>query len=191
MKIKMNNKRSLISGEVIMFIPQIIFLIAVLFAFVILVKSLIVTAIDVRPVDASILVERMLFTKNGISYYDEGLERLYPGVIDLEKFKDISGKTDRIYTLEEEARSKLDEEVISYGSDSFLIAANLTLTQQGGERISAYYNKKWYDRWKPKALICVSGPGAPRRFTKTRNVLIRDVITDTISHGTLRFDILS
>ena len=185
MKIKMNNKRSLISGEVIMFIPQIIFLIAVLFAFVILVKSLVVTAIDVRPVDASILVERMLFSRNGISYYDEGIGRLYPGIIDLGKFKEISGQTDRSYTLEEDARSDLDEEVISYGSDSFLIAANLTLTLEGGERISAYYNKKWFDRWKPRTIISLCGPGAVRQFIKTRNVLVKE--GDTISYGSLIF----
>ena len=192
--IKMNNKRSLISGEVIMFIPRIIFLVAVLFAFVILVKILILTAFDIMEVEAKILVERMLFSRDGIVYYDESIERLYPGVIDLDKFKEISIQTDRSYTLEDTAKSILDNETIYYGSDNILIAANLTLFQEGEPDISVYYNKKGYDRWAPK--VGFSGPGGGKKFKMTKNVLVKEGNPDSLysgalSSGTLSFIMLS
>lgn len=179
-KMKINNKRSVISGEMVMMIPQLIFLIAVLFAFVFLVKILIVTEVDIRRADAIILVDRILFSRNGISYYDEGIGRLYPGIINLDRFMDISMENPNV----------LDDSVISYGSDNPLIAAKLNLTQEGKEDIIAFYNKKWYDRWEPKVLLSVTGGSASiESFDKTRNVLIKD--GDTLSPGTLSFNILS
>lgn len=189
MTIKMNNKRSVISGEMIMVIPQLIFLIAVLFAFVILVKTLIITTVDVREIDASILVERMLFSPNGISYHDDSINRVYPGIINLEKFKEISMKTNKDFILGEDVTSILDTDVISYGPDNPpIIAAELILTQEGREDIIAFYNKKWYDRWAPKALG-VPGPASIKEFVKERNVLIKE--GNTLSPGTLTFVILS
>jgi len=75
----MNNKRAEISGEVIMVIPRILFLIAILFAVIVLIKILIITTIDIREVESSILVNRLLFSKDVFSYYDDdtNVERLY------------------------------------------------------------------------------------------------------------------
>ena len=189
MIIKMNNKRSVICGEMIMVIPQLIFLIAVLFAFVILVKTLIITTVDVREIDASILVERMLFSPNGISYHDDSINRVYPGIINLEKFKEISMKTNKDFILGGDVTSILDTDVISYGPDNPpIIAAELILIQEGREDIIAFYNKKWYDRWAPKTLG-VPGPASIKEFVKERNVLIKE--GNTLSPGTLTFVILS
>ena len=180
MKIKINNKRSEVSGEMIMMIPQLIFLIAVLFAFVILVKTLIVTHVDVRGIDASIFAERLLFSPNGISYFDGSIERVYPGIIDLEEFRQINDDPD----------FKLDRILVNYGSDNPIMAAKLTLAQAGGGSIVKYYNKIWYDRWKQKVLPSVrEGPASIGSFDKRRNVLIKE--GDTLSPGTLSFRILS
>jgi len=195
MTIKMNNKRSLISGEVILFIPRIMFLIAVLFAFVILIKTLIITSVDVRDIESRILVERMLFSRDGILYYDKGIERLYPGIIDFEKFKKINLLTDRSYTPNDDVKSFLDKEIIYYdsgtihGSENILIAASLTLAREGEPDISIYYNKKWYDRWIPKAGF--KGPAGIKKFESKRNVLVKEGNPDSLSSGTLSFIILS
>ena len=190
MKISMNNKRSIISGEVIMFIPQMIFLIAVLFSFVFLVKILNVTNVDVRKIESDILVERMLFLRNGFLYNDTGigdLGRLYPGIIDLKKFKEISLQTDKSYSPGQDVTSVLDNEVISYGSDNFLIAAKMNLTQEGKEHLVVYYNKIWFDRWEPKGVI--PGPAGVIKNIRQRNVLVKE--GDTLSFGILSFVVLS
>ena len=63
---KIKNKKGEISGEVLMIIPKIIFLTAVLFAVVILVKVFIITTTDVREVESNILVNRLLYSKDGV-----------------------------------------------------------------------------------------------------------------------------
>ena len=175
----MSNKRSAISGEVIWFIPQMLFLIAVLFAFVILIKSLIVVNIDVREVDSTILVHRLLLSQDGISYYDGDLGRLHPGIIDLEKFREIS---------DEAPPNILDNEIVSYGSDNPIIAASIALKQKGMGDIVVFYNKEKYDRWEPRVGI-KKGPGSVKSFTEKKYVLVND--NGILSPGVLNFFIIS
>ena len=68
----MHNKRGQISEEVMLFIPRIIFLIAVLFAVVLLVKVFLITNIDIRQVEANVLVNRILYSKEGLHIMMKG-----------------------------------------------------------------------------------------------------------------------
>jgi hypothetical protein len=175
-----NSKRSVISGEMIMAIPQIIFLIAVLFAFVVLIKVYIITQIDVGQVDSNIFINRILLSQGVISYYDEGLDRTYPGIISLEGFQEVSASNP----------NKLDQEIISYGGDNPILAAKMTLKKEGYADIAAYYNKENFDRWEPKALPDVKGgPGSVKAFQRQRYVLIKD--GDDLSPGILDFFIIT
>jgi len=174
------NKRALIAGEMIMTIPRIFLIIAILFAFVILVKTLIVTEVDTRQVEADILVNRLLFSTNGTLYYDKSIDRLYPGILDLKIFTEISLNNPNI----------LDTEVMNYGIDNPIIASKITLKQEGKEDIVAYYNKVQFDRWEPKILPGIrGGAGSVKAFLKYRYVLIKD--GDSISPGVLEFLIIS
>jgi hypothetical protein len=162
---KMDNKRALISGEVIMTIPRILFLIAILFAFVILVKMLIITEVDSRQVESNILINRILFSKDGIAYYDVSLGRSYPGIIDLKKFEEISKSNPNI----------LDTEIISYGSDNPIITAEITLKAENKEDIVVYYNKDRFDKWEPRVLPAIEGgAGSFKAFKEQRYVLVKD-----------------
>ncbi len=174
------NKKSVISGEMIMAIPQIIFLVAVMFAVVILIKVFIITHIDVRQVDANIFVNRILLSKGAISHYDEDIGRVYPGIISLERFQEISSTNP----------TNLDEEIMRYGTDNPILAAKMTLKRNGYADIIAYYNKENFDRWEPKVLPGVKGgPGSVRAFEKQRYVLVKD--GDTLFPGILDFFIIS
>lgn len=180
MKYMIKSKKSVISGEMIMAIPQIIFLIAVLFAFVILIKVYIITYIDVRQVDANIFINRVLLSHGGISYYDQDLDRLYPGIIHLERFLGL--------TLSNP--NNLDEEIISYGDDNPILAAEMTLKRKGYADVVAYYNKEKYDVWIQKALPNVKGgPGSVKTFEKHRYVLVKD--GNSLLPGILEFFIVS
>ena len=175
MKREKMNKKATISGEVITFIPKIIFLIAVIFAFVLLVKVLLVTKVDVRQVEADILVNRILLSQNGISYYDESVKRLYPGVIDLKKFQEI-GKGNP---------NTLDTGIITYGSDNPIISAKITLKQASKEDISIFYNKDRFDKWEPRALPGIKGAGAFNSFKDKKYVLVKE--GDVIFPAVLEF----
>ena len=176
----MKNKKSQVSEQVIWVIPEMIFLIAILFAYVILVKALIITNIDVREVESSILVNRLLFTQDGFLYYDDEIERLYPGIIVLNKFEDIAKNNPNI----------LDNEVMSYGSDNPIIAANITLKRENKEDVTIYYNKEKFDRWKPRVLRTVKGgAGSVEPFKKQRYVLVKE--GEILSPAILHFFIIS
>ena len=177
---KISGKRGEISGEVIMMIPKIIFLAAVLFSVVILVKIFIITNTDIRRVESNILVARLLYTKHGMAYFDEKLKRVYPGIIDWEKFKQISTVNPNM----------LDMESINYGSENPIISAKIILKQEGKDDTTIYYNKDKFDKWEPRVLSTVQGgAGSVKLFKESAYVLVKD--KDKISQAALEFYILS
>ena len=113
----MNSKKGQISEEVLLSIPRIIFLIAILFAVVLLVKVFIITTVDISQIEANILISRLLYSKDGLSFYDESVNRLYPGIVDINKFKQLSTANP----------NALDNIAINYGLDNPIIAAKIIL----------------------------------------------------------------
>ena len=178
----MRNKSGLLAEQVIFFIPRIIFLIAVIFSVVIIVKKFIITSIDVREVEANILISRLIFSKV-ISYNDPSLNRLYPGIVDLDKFRKLSSD------------SGLLDKSIDYGDANPIIAARLTLKLAGGNEIdgkkylAAYYNKKKFDEWFPKIQETVTGgSGSVKMVNDNRLVLIKE--KDEFTPGMIEFEVL-
>ncbi len=157
----MNLKKAEISQEIAFTFVRIIFLVVILFSVVLLVKVFFLEKIDTRETEASIFFNRVLYGKEGILHYDEKIERLYPGIIDLKKFQDAGG--DQNY---------LGLRFASYG-DTPLLAAQLTLKQEGNLDMVAYYNKEQFNRWEPRALSSVkAGAGSVSTFTKRAYVLV-------------------
>ena len=162
---KTNSKKAEISSEVVLIIPKIIFIIAVIFSFVILVKILIVSNINVKGIESQILVNRILFSKDSISYFDADTERLYPGIIDLKFFETLSKANPNV----------LDISTINYYKDNPIIAAKLTLKIRDKSDIVAYYNKEMFDRWEPRVLPEIKGGGGSvKAFKEKKYILVKD-----------------
>ena len=173
-------KRGEVSSEVLYFIPKIIFLTAVLFAVVILVKKFIIITTDIRPVESNILVRRLLYPNDGLSYFDSQLNRVYPGTIDLERFR----------LLSQSNPNELDNSAINYGDSNAIISAKITLRQQGKDDITVYYNKDRFDKWEPRVLPGVKGgAGSVKTFREQQYVLIKE--NEKISTGILEFYVIS
>lgn len=185
----MHNKRGGLAADVVLFIPRIILIIAVLFAIVILIKIFIITNVDVRQVEANVLINRLLSSKDGLSYYDEQLNRLYQGIIDLNKFKQISSSNPNI----------LDSTIINYGEDNPIIAAKLTLRNikqdnpeqnYNAEEITLFYNKDRFDKWEPRILpTAKGGAGSFKSFKGQKYVLVKD--GERLSPKILEFQVIS
>jgi|SRR3989338_2154785 len=177
---KLGKKRGVISGEVVFMIPKLIFLTAVLFAVVILVKLFIITTTDIRRVESDILISRLLYSPNGLSYFDNELKRVYPAVIDLNKFKQLSAGSP----------NQLDNGAAAYGSDNPIIAAKITLKQEGSKDIDVFYNKDRFDKWEPRTLSSVEGgAGSVQSFKEQRYVLAKE--GDKLSPAILDFNVIS
>ena len=145
-------------------------------AMVILVKMYIVTEIDVQQTQVDLFVANMLNMKQGVSYYDETLQRAYPGIVLRSDFENPS-----------QLETRLNEQM-DYGEYD-IIATELTLFDAEKNTIgTAVYNKEWYDRWIVLAQTFWSGKGSATEYLINKTVLIRD--NDALSQGVLQFHVV-
>jgi hypothetical protein len=154
----MNKKAT--TFNTLMWIFKIFFLVIVLFTVVLLVRSFIVTELDVFNAEADIFMQRVIMSRNGISYYDSDIDRLYPGIIDMTKF----GKLNEILNSS-----------ISYGDENSKIAANFILVDEKNTTVAAaVFNPYFYERWKQMLNAqWIKGPGGVKSTTKQISVLIK------------------
>jgi hypothetical protein len=156
----MKAKKSEVSHEMIFAIIRVIFLTAVLFSVVLLVKSFFVQSISTKDIEATIFFNRILYGQGGILWEDKETGRVYTGIIDLKAF--------------EGASRYLDQYLASYG-DSPLLASKLTLKRKGQQDIIAYYHQEQFNRWEPRALPSVEGgSGSITSYENEAYVLIFD-----------------
>ncbi|MFH1850359.1 MAG: hypothetical protein ABH879_09360 [archaeon] len=144
------NRKALMSFNMLMWIPRIIFLTAVVLSVILLVRVFVVTGIDTKGIEAGVFMDRVWYSANGISYRDPYTGRAYPGIIDTGRFNDLILNS----TMQP--------------PQNRLIAARLELT--GSETREVFYNKLWYERWKE---VPFEGIGGSTMFTMLRPVIIR------------------
>ncbi|MFA6888279.1 MAG: hypothetical protein WC254_02175 [Candidatus Woesearchaeota archaeon] len=165
------NKHGIIDETWLFLFYRFIIVCLVALAMVLLVKTYIVTNIDIQKTHAELFRYDFLNMKEGISYYDTELQRVYPGIIPLSSFN-----------------SNIDEK-FSYGNHA-LIAAELHLfTTTGENKGIIYYNKEWYDRWIILVRTSWTGLGAATEYVKNTTVLIR-YEDGTTEPGILQFSIV-
>ncbi len=156
-----NKKADIILEKVVHHILEIIFTISVgvFIFFIVHVEK----DIDTFPVESNVLFSRILYSNNGLWFYDAEIDRIYPGILEFENFNDV----DKIESLLNKA--------IYYGDDNKRAAAELILKEENGaESVSVYYNKNMYREWEGlyKAGI-TKGAGGRQGKTKTFNILIK------------------
>lgn len=162
--------------DVLSWFFKIFFLIVVLFSLVLLVRSIIVTELDIFNAEADLFIQRVLLSRNSISYYDQDIDRLYPGIIDLDKF--MSPNINEILNLS-----------MYYGIENDKVAAALTLKDDTGVILrTIIYNPDYYARWKEMLTASwIKGPGGVRGKTKSYEVLIKGT---ELRRGTLEIEVI-
>ncbi|MBI5072532.1 hypothetical protein HZA99_01810 [Candidatus Woesearchaeota archaeon] len=146
-------------------------------AMVILVKTYIVAKIDIQQTQADLFMYNLLNEKNGLSHYDDSINRVFVGTIPVADFKNP-------IALEERLNGHMD-----FGEHT-LIAAQLILFDQSGKKLgTAYYNKEWYDRWIIVARTFWKGSGSASEFSENKTVLL--LYPDkTTAPGILQFSVV-
>lgn len=89
------NKKAEISQQVIYYIPRIIFTIFLVVSPVVIIRSFIADKIDIREAETAVFSETLLYSKNGISYYNPEIDRIYPGIIDINNLEDIQKRMNK------------------------------------------------------------------------------------------------
>ena len=174
------NKKAQFMDYVLNWIPKLIILSIVFMAMVFYVNKQMQTKLDVQDVEASLLIDRMVYSKNCFAYVDNsnGAVRPYPGIININEFT-----TERIdmcvyYGLDREGKSK-----------NIYTSAKLTLTytEDNQEQIEIiYHNKDWYENWYP--LVGIRGPGGTKSYKESNYVLVRK--DDELLQGKLEFNVI-
>jgi len=169
------NKKGAVFNTLMWFF-KIFFLVVVLFTLIFLVRSFIITELDIFNAEADIFIQRLLLTRNGFSYYDEDLDRVYPGIVDLEKFSSVD-------------IDKLLNNSIYYGPENKRIAAGITLRDENDNTIkSIYYNPEYYLWWKEMLEArWIKGPGGVSAKTKKIPVWI---LGDGFNNGFLEIEVI-
>lgn len=138
----------------------LLFYITYLFAY-----SQIKVNIDIDDTKSLIFVKRLIYSPNSISYTDPVTERIYPGIIDIERFNPA--------TLEN-----------TFNFTKNNIAAKIELTNlENNEKKEIYLNKEWYDRWEPLTKF-----KQYKKTIKQRYVLINN--NGNLEKGVLRVDMV-
>ena len=169
-----------ISDHLILWIPKFLYLAVAFLSVIFLLKLLIITNVDTSEAEAKLLTNRIYYSPNLISLLDLEIGRAYPGIIDLEKYRQLQNSD----------INKLDAETITYGQENRLIAAKLSLINMdiNTEEI-VFYNKENYEFWEPRLLSTVTGgSGSAKSFVEQRYVLIKT--GDTFQKGKLKMQVI-
>lgn len=144
--------------DVIMFIPRLMFFTFVALTVVLLVRTYLTYTVEVRDAEMEVQANRIIYSPACLAYYDETLERCYPGVVDLNKLLDV----------------RLDN-CLRYGDRNDYLAMNVSLRPMDGSEGSiaeAMFNAEGWDAWLPREGL--PGPGGTYMRNVKRLVLYRE-----------------
>jgi hypothetical protein len=83
-------KKGLISFNMLMWIPRIIFMVIVVLSIILLIASYFRLELVISKAESELFVQRLLYSPHGISFYDPYSNRVYPGIIDLDNLELIN-----------------------------------------------------------------------------------------------------
>lgn len=157
----MKNKKGTTTFEILMWIPRLMFLVVVMFTVMYLIRTYVTTTIDISELQANVFVNRVLYSPTSISYFDSDIGRLYPGIIEFDKF-------------ESQITEKSLEKSIYYGEDNKEAGAKFILKDLNeNKELTAFYNEDFFK--EQKKLVdagYTKGPGGARGYDKKYDVLI-------------------
>ena len=129
--------------------------------------NLVDTALDSHRINDQITIKRILYSPNALAYKDEITERVYPGIIDIQK-----------------ANQPNFEKAFLVGPGNEFAAKVEITTLANSEVRELFINEIWYKRWTPLTTF--------EQFEKEifrRPVLIKD--KDTYFPGIIKIHIIT
>jgi len=171
-------KKAQFTELVISYIPKIFLLSLVFVAIVVFVNRYTMDKLDVQKIEASLLIDRMVYSRNCFSYIDEkdGTNRPYPGIIDLDKFTSANLDSCIFYGVDSEGKSR-----------NIYTAASVILKDSEGNVLKTiYHNEAWYKNWQP--IVDKRGPGGTKSYRETNYILYYK--EGKLERGKLEFDVI-
>ena len=174
-KLLRNKKADFLGLNVLYHILEIIFIITVV-VFVIFIVH-VDKDINTFPIESEILLSKILYSNNGLWFYDNDIGRLYPGILEFKNFND-----------KENIEISLNN-TLYYGGENERAAAKLILIEDQKEFDPIYYNEPKYEDWIPQYMAgWTEGAGAIKGKPKKINILIKR--EDELTPGTLDITVI-
>jgi hypothetical protein len=139
-------------------VPDAMFLIFMLLANAGIVLAFVFTSVDVLQPEAVLAMHRIHFSPNGLSEYDDDLQRVYPGKLDSKRFEEIE-RIDRMLAYE-----------------NTVMAAKLNAKDLDETTVNTAYLKenKYEKEWiiPAIALRSIKGFAGVRSYTEARHIVL-------------------
>jgi hypothetical protein len=141
------------------FIMRVIFLIVVLTAILFLINSYIKTEVHTFDAEASLFIQRVLYSKNCLAYHDETTGQTYPGIIEYASL----------------ASEDFQEQLAGCANyrDSRHLAARIEIfDEDNNSLLTHHFNKQWYEHWIE--LVGFPGFSGSQSMSRTIYILLKD-----------------
>ena len=138
-----------------------VFTVIVALTTIFLIRAFIVTNIQVASLESNVLINYPHIHKDGFSKFDSQLDRLYPGVIDMNRFT-----TGQLKILKVE-RPLI---IVRFAKNQTIIDSQL----KKEEPLYAYRDLGKYQTWQPLAQSKAKGEGGKTAYSEVRYVTLAD-----------------
>lgn len=151
------NKNGTMSFNFVSWILRLFFLGVMLLACGILIRMFLMNKLEVKDVQAEILIGGLIYGKGGVTYYDELTGRHYPQIISLEQL------------------DSAEIDMSLYYPSNNLITAKIVVLSKDEEPLGFYYyNKEWWENWAPMLRRALPGRGGVTYYRRQLPVIYID-----------------
>jgi len=170
---KTMDKKGFMKFELIMLFFKFFVLMVVLFTIIYLSNFFLIKAVDTQKGEMNLFADNLVYSKGGVSYYDVVIDRIYPGIIDINDIKNknaVEGKLNHAFDF---GKYPLMAALIEIDVDDN-IEQEIGISFEG---YNIYYNEEWYNKW----IVLTGwgiGKGVVSRMDKTYYVLLRNIFDD-------------
>ena len=159
----MKNKRGIATFEFLMWIPRLMFLVAISLIIIVFIRSYVNVTTDISEINARSFAYRMVYSPHSLSYTNS-MGRVYPGVIPLERFESPDSQ-------------KIIEESDYYGESNKEVGAEFEIEylDESGNKGSKqlFYNKDYFEQQeKLFEAGFTEGPGGVKEYKIKYNVAV-------------------
>jgi hypothetical protein len=161
-------KKGWIALTAMQWIPRLIFLTIVVFVCLFLIRMNISSEVTSIDAEMALYAKRIVYSPNIIAYVDSDIARVYPGIVDYDKFLHVDL-----------------EKSLYLGEDNDYMAGNITLVKH---KKSFIFNEVGYNKWMPLVKAGLfRGAGSFATYTEEMVVLVnkdgrlmRDILNITL-----------
>ncbi len=155
-------KKAQISLSFLHYVPRIFYTIVVVFSIVLLINSFIVSKVDAKEMETELFPNILLYSGDGLSYYDKEIEKVQPFLLDISNLSDVEDRINKKLSFG-------DPEETLYLGARIKYLFNDVENYKGQKEQVIHFNEQFFDYLEP--LQNLKGPGGSYILKKEFDVI--------------------